>query len=714
VLSVFAVGVVSSIAPALAAADLPDGRGYEQATPVDKNGANMLGRVGYVQAAAAGGGITSYALAPVPGAEGAQEFEIFLSSRGSDNWTTQGLLPSAASGPQGKTLGWTEDLSTALVVNRENGALPYHAYLRSSADGALESIGELGTRLPNYVGASADHSVVALETKDQLVPAAVDKKPNVYVWSRASGVISLASVLNNGASPSATGSFAGPYNWFGAAGPPSTSNGGVEKFYLAQALHAISQEGSKVYFTAGGANAQLYVRLNPTAPQSAMSGEECAEPAKACTVHVSASQRAIPDPNGEKPAIFLGATEDGSSVYFMSAEKLTEDATTGPADAGSDLYRYDVATGDLTDLVPDSELTDPNGAEVRGIVGISSDGSYVYFVANGVLAAGGTAGNCGVGAAATGSCNLYLWHNGSISFVSPLSATGELVGASPSDGTNWAPATRNNASLEFEPTGRVSADGRTLLFRSRLQLTPFVNEGVPELYRYGADTGQIDCVSCSPAGAPPTVAPSLQQVSSGIGPLAPAPLLTRNLSADGTRVFFDTPDPLVGADANGVSDVYEWEAAGTGSCQSPNADGGCLYLISTGTSPAASHFADASESGADAFFFTAQPLVGQDRDELIDVYDARVGGGLASQNPPASLVCSEEGSCRGQAQPAPAANPSGTASFVGPGNRKSKRVRCRKGTVRRHGHCVKRRHKRRHGNHRGNDAGHHSKQGRER
>ena len=35
--------------------------------------------------------------------------------------------------------------------------------------------------------------------------------------------------------------------------------------------------------------------------------------------------------------------------------------------------------------------------------------------------------------------------------------------------------------------------------------------------------------------------------------------------------------------------------------------------------------------GNNVFFFTTQGLVAQDRDELVDVYDARVGGGIAAQ-----------------------------------------------------------------------------------
>jgi hypothetical protein len=44
----------------------------------------------------------------------------------------------------------------------------------------------------------------------------------------------------------------------------------------------------------------------------------------------------------------------------------------------------------------------------------------------------------------------------------------------------------------------------------------------------------------------------------------------RAVSADGSRVMFDTPNALVPQDTNGVRDVYEWE-------------GSAAHLISSGT-----------------------------------------------------------------------------------------------------------------------------------
>lgn len=149
-------------------------------------------------------------------------------------------------------------------------------------------------------------------------------------------------------------------------------------------------------------------------------------------------------------------------------------------------------------------------------------------------------------------------------------------------------------------------------------------------------------------------------------------------------------------------DVYEWEAKGSGSCDSEAQNGGCLYLILSGKSKDASFFADAGESGDDVFIFTTAQLVGQDEDSLVDVYDARVGGGLAGQNQPAPAECDGEASCRPGAVAAPENAGPGTAGFSGPGNPQLHRPICPRGkhlVGGRHGkkkHCGRgRRHKHR-------------------
>lgn len=653
---------------------LPDGRAYEQVTPMDKNGTAPTGGAGLVQAATDGNGITYAASNGIPGSEGAQQYPHYLAVRGSD-WATQGFLPSATTSAAATVLGWSEDLSQAYVTAAPLPRSPGDFLQHDSATHELRTIaGEVSIKGFRYVGASADNTVVIFESEAPLLENAAKKATNAYAWDQASGALSLVGVLPNGLAP-AQGSRVG------APGQPN------------QMLHLIASDGSRVFFSDAGTG-QLYLRKNPLAQ-----AEDCGVPGDACTVRVSAPQ-GVSDP--KKPATFMSGAADGSAAFFTSAGKLTVEANTGPKGEGNDLYRYDAESGELVDLTPDAAA--PAGAEVQGVLGTGADGSYAYFVANGALAPGATPGTC------TGSnfgprryCNLYLWHDGITVLITRL-AEGDAedrANGAVEDPANWS-LERN---VEPENTARVSLDGQTLLFRSQVKLTAYDNEGAGELYRYSAPSDRLICVSCSPTGAAPIGSASLRSLHVATGNLSAASFMTRNLSADGERIFFETPDKLVASDTNGddgcparvsnqtkvgisrvrnCQDVYEWEAKGAGSCRSDAQDGGCLYLLSTGTSLEPSYFADASADGGDAFFFTVQGLVGQDKDQIVDIYDARVGGGLASQNPPPPPPTCEGEACKG---PVPVVAPTespGSASFSAPGNPKPSR------------HSKKRHHKKKH------------------
>jgi len=187
-------------------------------------------------------------------------------------------------------------------------------------------------------------------------------------------------------------------------------------------------------------------------------------------------------------------------------------------------------------------------------------------------------------------------------------------------------------------------------------LTSFENEGVPEIYLYDAATKTLDCPSCRQDGGKP-----LGEANIGT---EHKQLLSRHYSqavTDDGQLFFDTPDPLVAADANSSRDVYEWSE-------------GEPALLSRGTRGTAAYFEDATQSGNDVFFVTNDQLVGQDRDVLYDLYDARVGGGIAAQNPDPP-----RGECSGQeCEATPAPNPpplAGSGTLAGPGNVKPQRHR---------------------------------------
>jgi hypothetical protein len=149
---------------------------------------------------------------------------------------------------------------------------------------------------------------------------------------------------------------------------------------------------------------------------------------------------------------------------------------------------------------------------------------------------------------------------------------------------------------------------------------------------------------------------------------------------------------LVGRGEKGKEDVYQWAGAGTGSCTEGSAsysppNGGCLDLISSGRSSLDSAFVDASVDGRDVFFTTAESLVSQDPG-LVDLYDAREGGGFPAPIPPAEP-------CQGEACQAPGAAPvdvTPASQAASGGNVKTNpKRRCPKGKVRPKAkkHCVK-------------------------
>lgn len=659
-------------------AKLPDCRAYEQATPIDKNGNDVAGVRQRVQASISGDGITSLTKGGLPGGEGAQTYPPFLSRRAPTNWSTQGLLPPSTYAPNIEVLAWTPDLnySFAIAKRTDTGFFTNALLMRSSANHAVRQITPYTRRaLYGFAGASADGSRVFFEAAGEGVAFTDDAAvgpDNLYLYEPATERLSLAGVLpaaEGGGAP-AEGSFAGS-----GESPNDTAFTQVNT----EKQRAVSLDGDQVFFTDAGTH-QIYLRegLASGSPQ---------------TIPVSASQRTTPDPNGTKPPEFQTATPSGSIGFFTSCEKLTDDSTAvstpeetcGTSSQGGDLYAYDTSTGQLRDLTVDG--SDPMGAQVQGVIGTSDDGSYVYFVANGDLdgSGSGAVGDCQSSGA--GTCSIYVWHAGSTTFVARLAA-------STYDARNWTPYGEETVN-----TGRVSTDGHTMVFSSKLQQTPYDNsagancgtfvsvEGCPEFYRYNTSTG-LTCVTCNPTGAAPTGDPSLGRIEIGVSNFFNHPLLYRFVSNSGNQVFFETPEKLVAADTNGdggcpkvarpafpvptCMDVYEWEAPGAGTCAESSSayssqDGGCIYLISTGTSKDPSFFADASASGDDVFFYTSEQLVPQDQDTLVDVYDASVEGGLASQYASEPSGCEGE-ACRGSGTRPSGVQGAGSAVFSGPGS----------------------------------------------
>jgi hypothetical protein len=590
---------------------LPDCRAYEQVSPVEKNLSDAQGGNSSVQSSPSGDGVTFMSILPFPGVPGAAEFLTYLATRGGGEWSTQGLLPQSDVGSFAGVSGLTEDLSETAVYAKTptlaEGANLGHLneYLRDNATGSYRLLAR-GPGEFYFAGASSDDSRILFEdTAEELIPGVHDATGAPYLYEWHDGQELSLAGVLPDGSAPAEGASAGP-GGPAVPGYPSHHGGSDGQFYTQD---TISEDGSRVFFT-DVETGQIYVREYG-----------------AVTVQVSASQRSVPDPAGTKPAYWRAATPDGRYVFFTSEEKLTDDST---ASSGRpDLYRFDVESEALEDLTAGA----PAGADVLGTLGIggegSEEGSYVYFAAVAALASGATE---------TGQANLYEWHEGATTFVTALSIDPDNEG-------DWDGF--YNTSVPAGPdqgwkTSRVTPDGKTVLFFRSLAL---------ELY------------SASSGGGLTSLAREAYLSLSGleIGFAGRNIHQTRNLSEDGDRVFFETVE-------SGQMNVHEWERAGEGSCERSSESfseptGGCYYLIATG------YFGEASANGDDVFFFTRQSLVGQEQDSNANLYDARVDGGIAAQNPPAPPVPCAGEACLGGPGGSPLFGaPSTDTTSLGSGN----------------------------------------------
>ncbi len=694
---------------------LPDCRAFEMVSPIDKNDANAVDTHCFStawtsRASVSGEGISYVSPGSFGGAVGTRLCSAYLSKRGLGGWSTANITPlhvglesghGGVSGPPFNDMYFSPDLSAGLVTEqtfpltadtpRPSNAETYYEsmYLADFAGGSYQRVesqlGERGGREPfaEPMAASSDLSHVLPEGMSEWVD----------------GRTIPVNVNNSGES------------FFTEAGSGQYYNILFAKIQ-GETWHAMSSDGKRVFMTSVTGEQEsrfgrdLYVRENPEQPQSPVDGQgHCTVPGDACTIMVSASRRSVLDPNGPFPARFRGASADGSKVFFTSKVELTEDAYTGPEDNRPNLYEYDVESEKLNDLTVDK--TDAKGAEVLGVVEISEDGSYVYFVARGGLAAGATAGQV----------NLYVSHDGGApKFIADLETSlfNEEIEESGGDETvrkeiEESPEQSRGADLRdwsIGPqlnTAAVTGDGTRLAFVSERSLTGYDNESAEnsplagrcvnereenkcrEVYLYDASTGALTCASCNPTGARPFGPSNLNDVLAGFK----VQVRPRNLSEDG-NLFFQSYDALVPHDSNGLQDVYEYED-------------GRVYPISNVAGGYESHFLDASLSGKDVFIGTAEHLLPEDGDLRIDVYDARAGGGF-----PVSVVrpgCDNGDSCK----PPPAGQPGvfgapASATFSGAGNvapvpavkpvvkvNKAKPKKCRKGFVRKRGVCVRQR-----------------------
>lgn len=590
--------------------------------------------------------------------------------RRSDDFRSNSYLGALSA--NGQRVFWsTGGFFGGSIYLRENPAQPESAHSLGEAKGtgdlagpvtALGNLGKSLTSVKKVKPQSGGTFVVGQEiTAPEGIAAGTtitkveEPEPGVFTLTLSkaatltkteSGLTGIASaVVSNAKATSGAFAVGQEISALGGGIPTGTTIAKVEAGKLTLSAKA----------TRGGAGAGL------------ASSSKCTEAEKACTIAVSRKAEALS--GNEEGSVFAGAAADGSKALFTIGAQTT------------DLYEFDV----------DTEATTLIAHKVRGMLGVSRDASYVYFTSEEVLSGANPQGKSPV----AGGHNLYRYHEGDYSLVATL--------ASADSGINSVEPDRH--------TGRVTSDGLHAVFMSSASLTGYDNvdarsgKADAEVYLYDATAngggGELLCASCNPSGARPNGEDADDGGASEDWIAARTPVFenslygARVLAEDGNRLFFEAADALTPRDTNGVLDVYQWEVPGTGGCEvggltySPS-NGGCIDLISSGQSPKASQFVDASLDGNDVFFTTLASLDGQDNG-LVDVYDARVGGGFPE--PEAAAPQCEGEACQ-SAPEAPNDPTPASESFEGAGNVRQEPQAlapkpCAKGKVRRKGKCVK-------------------------
>jgi hypothetical protein len=646
-----------------ASAALPDCRAFEMVSPVDKEGQEIFTRpepYGDLnqepatpwQSSVDGDKVTYGSFRAFGDQPGASANSQNLSTRGPDGWSTEGINPPAEDGAvclgceefdykafsPDLSLGWLFPLSGLPLAP---GATPgeVNLYRRDNATRTYTTLIPAEPNVssqwfPEYSGSSADGEYVVFRLNDKITPEAATGFLNgsgsgagqLYMWH--DGEVHSASILPSGEASSVSsqlGSRAGSF--------------GTIEGHENNVTNAISDDGRRIFWTAitkeVGSLGPIYMREH--AEQGVVAGE-CVEAGKACTIPVSGSVT-------PEAARYWTASADGARVLFSYGGQF----------AHQNLYLFDVDTETPT-LIANSAL---------GVAGASEDLSRIYFASSADLAPGATAGRP----------NLYRYDEGAVTFIAPLSATDANPHSDPvsaGDGmsvTSATPGQRNAA---------VTADGAHLAFvansRELAQQVGYDNvetslgEPAAEVYLYDAGSDEVVCASCNPSGARPEGEARGVATAAWMAPHGLQYYARRFVSDDGGRVFFNSYDALVPADSNGLQDVYQWEAPGSGDCSEASSaysplNKGCVSLISGGQSPAVSSFVDASLSGDDVFLQTRSSLVAKDIGSW-DIYDARVGGGLPQ---PASASECVGDAC--QSVPEPPRFPShASAAFRGAGD----------------------------------------------
>jgi hypothetical protein len=592
--------------PAHTSSVLPDGREYEQVSPVNKHGANIYLEFvegGRPQAAEDGTAITYVTSAPMVEATGNDLNAQVLSTRSSNGWSSRQIdSPHVVAGglpPAGgvEFRAFSEDLSRGELDPARPAGQPT---LSPEAAAGLEGgyLYEIGSSVyapfvtaaefpgtakvaVNFADASPDLKHILFTSEAALTPNATPGSrfsPNFYEWT--DGKIYLVNALTGGTSVS------------------NARLGGIPEPNFAlyrTGFNIVSTEGNRVFWNAEG---NSYVT----------------DPFTQTTVQMDEALG-----GGSR---FITATPNGRYALLEHV---------------GGMYRYDTYTDSLEAL--------PAGG---GVVGLSDDGNTIYVGGLSILQhdAGGWKVTVIAGLSAKDEPD---WSEEPVMHVSRVSASGRYVAFMSDQSLTGYDNRDANSGQPDEEVYLYDSVAKRLTCVS-CNPTGARPEGV--LDEFGSENGVAEfpmdegnwVFSKSWLAA---AVPGYGQVEKFFGGIRQA----RYLSEDG-RVFFNSRDPISPLQTGGHEEVYEYEPDGVGSCK---LSAGCVFLISSGVGATNSTFLDASANGEDVFFRTRDKLASSDVDTSLDVYDAHACSASAPCFPQEALppACTTAEACRAAPTPQP-------------------------------------------------------------
>lgn len=351
------------------------------------------------------------------------------------------------------------------VYLRDLGAEPDTTMLVSAGDASCASGCGNGDVEATLRGVSADGSRVFFASAEKLVPSDTDNAIDVYARDLPNGPTTLVSAGDVGCSP------CGNNDAYAAVFSSSSSDGSRVLFATAEGLVPTDLDGaSDVYQRAGGATTLV------------TGGTE------------------------DKPASFAAAPDDGSRVFFVTAESLVGGADSNGA---NDVYMWEGGAPQL--------LTSGSGS-----------GSTFGAVVDGAERVVFTTLQSRALADSDGSPDIYAQD---VSGGPPVLLSSGGTGCTPACGNGTAAARFNRAAV----------DGTRVVFTSVEALSSQDFDGDDDIYARDVEAATTTLLSPPP----------------GLCPAGSCDATFVDASVDAVHVFFQTVERLVAEDIDSEADIYE-------------------------------------------------------------------------------------------------------------------------------------------------------------